>query len=307
MRSGSSWFFTGVFLLLAVTLVAAAVTVVTFPATTTPGIVPSRKIFGMKYFTDLSGSELNRAPDMSESLYEYALVTADPAAFMHDAGINHEVLFGIKGTQFRKEALYRIYLVPVSTQFSPDAVLIVKNESGEFMEKLPRIKQYQGTVIGRLQGDVFFTVSDDVILGRITINGMDYFLDQRGPGRADGGKTIHILYRSDKTVQQEPSRTFESPEPVHYSLYNRDRNQSHPVHIQLANSTQKTGEEQFELAAGEGYSPGLLTGLGDGTYFVRFTIDGNRTSELQLIVPSGPGFLLNPGGLVTRADVIFIG
>lgn len=51
----------------------------------------------------------------------------------------------------------------------------------------------------------------------------------------------------------------------------------------------------------------LFTGLWDGTYSVRFTLDGNRTSKLPLIVPSCPGFLHNPNGTVTRDDVTFIG
>jgi hypothetical protein len=294
-------------ILLVAIMVAAVATMAILVEPATSGVVPSREILEMKYFSDLSATEQARAPDMSGILSEYALVTVDPAAFMHDADTDHEVFAGIRGTPFRKEAQVRIYLVSVPPPISPDAVLVIENESGEFVKPLPLIKQYKGVVMGREPGEAFFTVSDDVILGKMSVNGIEYYLEQRGPGLADGGKAIHILYRSDKTIPYTgPAREFDVHLPAGCSLMNLDRNQSHTVHILLLNATHTVGEEQFELAAGNRVYPDILTGCGDGTYSVRFTADANITSELPLIGPSGRAFLLNPNGTVTRDDVIFI-
>jgi len=294
-------------LLLVTSLVAAAVTIAILPATTPSVIVPSREILEMKYFHDLSGPELDNAPDMSEVLSEYALVTVDPAAFMNDADTNHEVIFGIKGTFYRKEAQYRICLVSVPPPVSPDAILIVRTENGVTTQPLPPVKMYKGRVIGRQTGDAFFTVSDDVLLGRISVNGITYYLEQCGPGRVDGGKTIQILYRSDKVIPRETSRTFESPVPEIFSLRNLDQNRSHSVHIQLFNSTRfLTGEEQFEIATGGLYHSPVLSVSGNETRSFRFTIDGNMTPVMELAVPQAPRFLLDPDGIVTMDDVIFI-
>jgi hypothetical protein len=270
--------------------------------------VPSHDILEMKYFHDLSGPERGNAPDMSDTLSEYALVTVDSAAFMNDADTSHEITFAIKGTLYRKEALYRMHLVSVRPPIAPDAVFIVKNESGETRQALPLIKQYRGSFIGGLAGDAFFTVSDDVLLGKISIGDTSYFLEQRGPGRVDGGKTIHILYRSDSLIPRAAPRMFEPPAPHLFSLQSLDQNRSHRVCILLCNSTHNpVGEETFELAAGERYQPDLLTALGGGMYFLRFTIDGNRTPEMNLSVPSAQRFLLDPDGAVTMEEVIFIG
>jgi len=181
------------------------------PETSPAGIVPADEILEMKYFHDLTNPERANAPDMSGVLSEYAVVTVDPAAFMNDAVTNHEIYFGIKGTLFRKEAWYRLHLISVPPPVSPDAVLIVKNENGETRRPLPLVKQYRGIITGRQTGDAFFTVSDDVLLGSISVGGISCYIEQRGPGKAAGGKPIHILYRSDKIILREiPERSVDT-------------------------------------------------------------------------------------------------
>lgn len=306
MRKNNLW--PVLILLLIGSLGIAAVMMVLLPEKTTYNIVPSREILEMNYFHDLSGAkELGNAPNMSEILSEYALVTVDPAAFMNDADTVHEVIFGIKGNFYRKDALYRIHLVSVPSPVSPDAVWIVKNESGEFRQTRPLIKQYTGSVIGSQTGDASFTVSDDVLLGRISVGATTYYLEQRGPGRADGGKIIHILYRSDREIQRATPRVDKTPAPEFFSLQNQDQNRSHVVHVLVYNATHNpAGEETFELAPGERYIPDILTAPGDGRYFLRFTTDGNITSEMTMSLPSALRFLLNPDGTVTMEEEIFI-
>jgi len=195
--------------ILLVAVLAAAVTMAVLPETSPAGIVPADKILEMKYFHDLTGPEQANAPDMSGILSEYALITVDPAEFMNDADTNHEVYFRIMGTSFRKETWYRLHLVSVPPPVSPDAVLIVKNENGETRKPLPLVKQYRGIITGRQTGDAFFTVSDEVLLGRISVGGISCYLEQRGPGKAAGGKPIHILYRSEKIIQRDfPERSY---------------------------------------------------------------------------------------------------
>lgn len=280
----------------------------TTPATNTPGIVPSREILDMKYFSDLSASERDRAPDLSGLLSEYALITVDPVALMHDADTDHEVFVGIRGTPFRKEAQFRIHLVSVPPPISPDAVLVIENESGEFVEPLPLIKQYKGVVMGRVPGEAFFTVSDDVILGKMSVNGKDYYLEQRGPGQADGGNVIHVLYRSDKTIPfQGPPEEFDTHLLAGWSIVNLDANRCHTVHIRLSNATHLVGDEEIELVAGNSSYPALFSNLKAGTYSARFTVDGNHTSEIEMIDAYGIVFSIHPNRTVTQDERIFTG
>lgn len=307
-RTGNSRILAALAVVMVGSLGIAAVMMAILPAKAPAGIVPSHDILEMGYFHDLSGPERSNAPNMSDILSEYALVTVDSAAFMNDADTSHEVTFVIHGTLYRKEALYRMHLVSVPPPIAPDAVFIEKNERGETRQALPLIKQYKGSLIGKETGNAFFTVSDDVLLGRISVGDTYYFLEQRGPGRADGGKTIHILYRSDSLISRAAPRTFEPRVPEVYSLMNLDLNRSHAVHILLYNATHDpAGEEQFELATGGRYRPDLLATPCDGTYSLRFTIDGNRTSEVNLSVPSASRFQLDPEGNVIRDDMVFTG
>lgn len=308
MKKGNYRILAALAIVLVGSLGIAAVMMAILPAKAPAGIVPSHDILEMAYFHDLSGPERGNAPDMSDILSEYALVTVDSAAFMNDADTGHEVTFVIHGTLYRKAALYRMHLVSVPPLIAPDAVFIVKNESDEIRQALPLIKQYKGSLIGEETGNAFFTVSDDVLLGRMCVGDMYYFLEQRGPGRADGGKTIHILYRSDSLIPLAAPRTFEPPVPEVYSLRNLDLNRSHAVHILLYNATHDpAGEEQFELETGGQYQPDLLATPGDGTYSLRFTIDGNHTSEVNLSVPSASRFQLDPEWNVIRDDMVFTG
>lgn len=193
-------------LIAAVSISAAAILIAVLPEKT-PGIVPSCEILEADYFQDLAGYDPDTAPDMSETLSEYALVTVDTAAFVNDADTNGEVIFRIKGSR------YRISLLPVPAPVSPDAAVFVKNESGVRREAPVPVHQYRGRVIGRETGDAFFTVSDDVLLGRISIGDTSYYIGQHGPGSTTGGKIVHILYRSDAVIRRGLPRTFEPAIP----------------------------------------------------------------------------------------------
>lgn len=291
--------------ILILVLIVVAITIlalVTMPDDRKPaGIVPSREVLETKYFHDISETEREHAPDISGIYAEYALVTVDPAAFMHDADADRAIILMLPGTLFQKEAQYRLLLTEERPSIDPDAVLVIKNESGEFVEDLPLIRQFRGSVIGKHSGEALLTVSDNVILGTITINGVKYVLDQQGPGLADNGKPIHFLYRSDRTIPYTgPPQEFDVHVPAGYPIMNRDYNASHSVTVALMNATHTVGEEDCELVAGGYVSPRILMGLENGTYSVRFITDRNTTSNLELSVPSGPGFLLHPNGTVTR-------
>ncbi|HII99877.1 MAG TPA: hypothetical protein HA272_11640, partial [Methanoregula sp.] len=134
-------------------------------------IVPASKILEMKYLTDLPSEEWARAPDMSGTLSEYALVTVNPAAFMHDADTDGEMVVTIRTPLLNTEDRVRITLVPVLPPISPEAMLVVTNESGEFTEPLPPLKMYRGAVSGWLPSEATFTVSDTVLLGQIAAGG----------------------------------------------------------------------------------------------------------------------------------------
>lgn len=277
-------------------------------APSTSSIVPASNILSMKYFTDLPAEERVRAPDMSETFSEFALVTVDPAAFIRDADIDGEVFARMHLPLPLIQDRVRIRLVPAHPPRSADAVIIVKNESGEFTESLPMIKMYRGSVSGWLPSEATFTVSDSVILGQISAGGKVYYIDQTGPNLTRAGEVIHVLYRSDKTI---PSKGTPEEFDIHLiagrSLTNLDVNRSHTVHIQLLNATHMIGEEEIELGEGDSTYPTLFSNLEYGTYSARFTVDGNHTSEIEMIDAYGIVFSIHSNGIVTRDTRIFTG
>ena len=271
-------------------------------------IVPASNILTMKYFTDLPAEERARAPDMSETFSEYALVTVDPAAFIRDADTDGEVFAGMHLPLPLVEDRVRIRLVPAHPPISADAVIIVKNESGEFSEPLPLIKMYHGAVSGWLPSEATFTVSDSVILGQIAAGGRVYYLDQTGPNLTSAGEVIHVLYRSDKTVPFLGSPVeFDTHLVAGWSIVNLDVNRSHTVHIRLSNATHPVGEEEIELVAGNSTYPALFSNLEAGTYSARFTVDGNHTSEIEMVDAYGIVFSIHPNRTVTQDERIFTG
>ena len=264
-------------------------------------IVPASRILEMKYLTDLPSEEWARAPDMSGTLSEYALVTVNPAAFMHDADTDREVFVTIRMPLLNTEDRVRITLVPVPPPISPDAMLVVTNESGEFTEPLPPLKMYRGAVSGWLPAEATFTASDTVLLGQIAVGGRIYYLGQTGPNHTRGGEVIHILYRSDKTI---PIRALPEEFDIHltagWSLTNLDTNRSHTVHIRLLNATHTVREDVGELGAGNFTYPKILSSCEPGMNSALFTVDGKRASELELADACSGGFLIHPNGTVTQ-------
>ena len=99
-------------------------------------------------------------------LRNYDLVTADPAAFVADAG-----------------------------SVAEDARAFVKNESGTFAVALPRIWRFEGTVAGEPGSSAAFTVGSDVILGTIRCGATSLVIDQAGTVEVGGEqKVVHVIY-----------------------------------------------------------------------------------------------------------------
>jgi len=182
--------------LLALLLAAMAMV----PMVSAGKLIPSQQVIGMKYFQDSPINELAKeltAPEASNipsTLSEYALVTVDSKAFMRDADTKKQVEFSLKGKD------YRLNLWQIPSPISKNATLIVGDSKSGHMEKLPRIITYQGVVIDGENGDALFTVSDNVLLGKITIENTSYIIDQLGPGMRDDGKVVHVIYDSGKFV-----------------------------------------------------------------------------------------------------------
>lgn len=271
-------------------------------------IVPASKILEMKYFTDLPEDERARAPNLSGTFSEYALVTVDPAAFIRDADYDGEIVVTIREPLLNTGDRVRINLVPVSPPVSADAVIVVKNESGEFKEPLPLLRMYQGAVSGWLPSEATFTVSDNAILGMISACGRVYYLDQTGPNLTSGGESIHVLYRSDKIIPFKGTPVeFDTHLITGWPLMNLDTNRSHTVHIRLLNATHAIAEEEIELPASNSTYLSLFTKSKAGTYYALVTVDGNRTSELELIDPSSSIIQVHPDRSVTQDGRIFSG
>ncbi len=122
-------------------------------------------------------------------LREYDLVTADPAAFVADAGSGSPVTLRLPGREFVLD------LEPVPGPVAEGARAFVRNESGTFAVSLPQMWFIEGTVAGSPESSVSFTVGDDVILGTIRCNAASVVIGQAGTGEIDGEKEIvHVVY-----------------------------------------------------------------------------------------------------------------
>ena len=122
-------------------------------------------------------------------LRNYDLVTADPAAFVADAGSGSPVTLRLPGREFVLD------LKPVPGPVAEGARAFVKNESGTFAVALPRIWSFEGMIAGEPGSSASFTVGDDVILGTIKSNTTSLVIAQAGTVEIDGvQRIVHVIY-----------------------------------------------------------------------------------------------------------------
>lgn len=122
-------------------------------------------------------------------LRNYDLVTADPGAFVADAGSGSPVTLRLSGREFVLD------LKPVPGPVAEGARAFVKNESGTFAVALPRIWSFEGMIAGEPGSSASFTVGDDVILGTIKSNTTSLVIAQAGTVEIDGvQRIVHVIY-----------------------------------------------------------------------------------------------------------------
>ena len=122
-------------------------------------------------------------------LRNYDLVTADPAAFVADAGSGSPVTLRLPGREFVLD------LKPVPGPVAEGARAFVKNESGTVAVALPHVWRFEGTVAGEPGSSASFTVGDDVILGTIRCGSTSLVIAQTGTVDVGGEqKIVHIVY-----------------------------------------------------------------------------------------------------------------
>jgi len=150
-------------------------------------------------------------------LRKYDLVTADPAAFVADAGLGGPVTLRLPGREFVLD------LEPVPGPVAEDARAFVKNESGTFAVALPSTWRFEGTVAGEPGSSAAFTVGDGVILGTVRCGSTSLVIDQAGTVEVGGEqKVVHIIYDERDVIPKfwplatdvcvTPSGTGGSPE-----------------------------------------------------------------------------------------------
>ncbi|MFA4877952.1 MAG: M12 family metallo-peptidase [Methanoregula sp.] len=168
------------------------------PMVSAEKVIPTSSIMGMKYLSDvpLQTKIISTNP---VTISEYSLVTVDPSEFIKNADEGKKLECTLEGEK------YSIELTPVPSIIAPGAKLFIKTKEGTTVTDVPRIKQYQGRIIGKKSGNAFFTVDDKVILGRLTTDNESYFISQYGT--QDDGKIVHIVYnaKNELTRTELPS------------------------------------------------------------------------------------------------------
>ena len=150
-------------------------------------------------------------------LRKYDLVTADPAAFVADAGSGSPVTLRLPGGEFVLD------LEPVPGPVAEGARAFVRNESGTFEVALPSTWRFEGTVAGKPGSSAAFTVGSDVILGTVRCGSTSLVIDQAGTVEVGGEqKIVHVIYDERDVIPKfwplatdvcvTPSGTGGSPE-----------------------------------------------------------------------------------------------
>ena len=157
----------------------------------------------MKYFKDvpIRDNIVSQPESIFNTLSEYSTVTVDAEAFINDADLNKKVGFSLNNKD------YTIVLTEVESPIDSNAKLMIKSPEGKIVTEIPLIKTYHGDLLGDKTGDALFTVSDNVLIGRIKLGNKTYCIDQCGIG--DDGKIIHILYDTAKTIKRGNPRPFD--------------------------------------------------------------------------------------------------
>jgi hypothetical protein len=90
-------------------------------------------------------------------------------------------------------------------------------------------------------------------------------------------------------------------------IHNLDTNRSYSVQISLNNATWQNPEKDFLIVpAGNSTQSKILDYLASGNYSTHIIVDGNRSYEYQVTLPSNNLFELHPGGELERKFWIFI-
>jgi hypothetical protein len=161
------------------------------PIVSAENVVSTSKTIGMKYFSDIP--EMMKSQSVEPSpISEYSLVIVDSPSFMTDADNGKRLECTLEGQP------YSIELTPVPSIIAPGAKLYVKTKEGTKITEVPSVKQYKGRIIGNKTGEAFFTVDNDVILGRIKTGNESYFIDQYE--LQNDGKIVHIVYNAKNEV-----------------------------------------------------------------------------------------------------------
>ncbi|MDK2990036.1 MAG: hypothetical protein PWR16_1565 [Methanoculleus sp.] len=133
----------------------------------------------------VGGANLTNLPP----LRDYDLVTADPAAFVADAGSGSPVTLRLPGWEFVLD------LEPVPAPVAEGARAFVKNESGTFAVALPHTWRFEGMVADEPGSSAAFTVGSDVILGTVRCGATSLVIGQAGTVEVGGEqKIVHVIY-----------------------------------------------------------------------------------------------------------------
>ena len=90
-------------------------------------------------------------------------------------------------------------------------------------------------------------------------------------------------------------------------IHNPDTNRSYSIEISLNNTTWQNPENDLLIVpAGSSTQSKILDSLASGNYSTQIIVDGNRSYEYQVTLPSNNLFEIHPGGDLERKFWIFI-
>lgn len=90
-------------------------------------------------------------------------------------------------------------------------------------------------------------------------------------------------------------------------IQNLDTNRSYSIEVSLNNTTWQNPENDLlTLSAGSSTQSKILDSLASGNYSTHIIVDGNRSYEYQITLPSENLFEIRPGGELERKFWIFI-
>lgn len=150
------------------------------------------------------------SPAASERLNmfsEYALVTVDTKAFMKDVDTKNQIPVTIRG---RKVVLN---LKSIPSPIDENTVIHFDDMGERSIIEAPLIKTYKGSIENVRNSDALFSVSDQAIVGHITLEGTRYEIDQMGPDMKDEGKPVHVIFDDSNRIKSQ--QTEVGPLDIH--------------------------------------------------------------------------------------------